>query len=394
MVVTFSKIAFALLTTGVSLTSVYATGWLTHDDNGRGGISPLLNEPLCWNYSYPICNHPTPLYGCLRGTMIDQEDYLDPHWVTTHYVWTCNLESSAVPCVVPKSQDCDEVSADVSLLVPDQWGYSCGGRLLTATAETFEEEGEVWLAEDGQAGGFAVEHNQDISVRLMIDGVERPSVHPRLWSGTVTFPIDYQGAYEVPVWHPVTVEYLVDYNWESGIPFRDRDGTLVPKVVQTVIFQETCGDDDVVIIEEPPEREFEVYGKWCEDVEGLVERWESADGNILYKLSAGVWGASEDYNVVEIGWQCWFAENLQEHVPVRTSSPAYRRWWIDTGFMDFMRIKTVPGTGVIFLLWSTMMSEKDTCISGRQLWQVTSLPKHSDLVLMDGTCRMKKTGKS
>lgn len=50
----------------------------------------------------------------------------------------------------------------------------------------------------------------------------------------------------------------------------------------------------------------------CSDIAGVVPIASAPGGNLKYNLPAAVSGAAYDYELVQIGNQCWFAENARE----------------------------------------------------------------------------------
>jgi len=81
----------------------------------------------------------------------------------------------------------------------------------------------------------------------------------------------------------------------------------------------------------------------CHFTNGAIADGTSPSGNPLYRWPKEASGLSQDYNLVEIKGQCWFADNLQENSSVWTSPVNI---WENTSPHNGYGLYSYTGTGV------------------------------------------------
>jgi len=81
----------------------------------------------------------------------------------------------------------------------------------------------------------------------------------------------------------------------------------------------------------------------CHFTSGAISDGTSPSGNPLYRWPKEASGLSQDYNLVEIKGQCWFADNLQENSSVWPSPVDI---WNNTTPHNGYGLYSYTGTGV------------------------------------------------
>lgn len=158
------------------------------------------------------------------------------------------------------------------------------------------------VAENGCATIYN-EETSELDAGCIID----PMCH-HVPNRSFSFPPGYSSSTDQGLYNGTSTECPGEYITE-----------LPPEVVVDPEFNNMCQNQQISIVS-------------CDNIGGAFQTGTSLSGNPLYVWPWYASGLKETYALVEVDGQCWFAENLQEHPPGNTSSPAYQRGGVDTGF--------------------------------------------------------------